>query len=167
MGCLAMTKRRPQGMSTQEWVEAQIQRAQNAGEFDNLAGAGKPLKLADQHDPDWWVKDFIRREDVETEALLPPAVQLRKEKQQVLDKVRGMRRESEVREYLADLNKRIRINIRDTTGPVVPTGPVNEDAVIAQWRMARPAREPRPQRTEPSSGVSSRKKKSIWQRLFS
>ena len=97
MGCLAMTKRRPQGMSTQEWVEAQIQRAQNAGEFDNLAGAGKPLKLADQHDPDWWVKDFIRREDVETEALLPPAVQLRKEKQQVLDKVRGMRRESEVR----------------------------------------------------------------------
>jgi hypothetical protein len=164
MGCLAMTKRRPQGMSTQEWVEAQIQRAQNAGEFDNLAGAGKPLKLADQHDPDWWVKDFIRREDVETEALLPPAVQLRKEKQQVLDKVRGMRRESEVREYLADLNKRIRINIRDTTGPVVPTGPVNEDAVIAQWRMDRPAPQPRPQPTEVSS---PEKKKSIWQRLFS
>lgn len=164
MGCLAMTKRRPQGMSTQEWVEAQIQRAQNAGEFDNLAGAGKPLKLADQHDPDWWVKDFIRREDVETEALLPPAVQLRKEKQQVLDKVRGMRRESEVREYLADLNKRIRINIRDTTGPVVPTGPVNEDAVIAQWRMDRPAPQSRPQPTEVSS---PEKKKSIWQRLFS
>jgi len=164
MGCLAMTKRRPQGMSTQEWVEAQIQRAQNAGEFDNLAGVGKPLKLADQHDPDWWVKDFIRREDIETEALLPPAVQLRKEKQQVLDKVRGMRRESEVREYLADLNKRIRINIRDTTGPVVPTGPVNEDAVIAQWRMDRPAPQSRPQPTEVSS---PEKKKSIWQRLLS
>lgn len=84
-----MTRRRPPGMSTQEWVEAQIKRAQNAGEFDDLPGAGKPLKLAEQHDPDWWVKDFIRREDVETEALLPPAVQLRKEKQQVHEKVGG------------------------------------------------------------------------------
>ncbi|NIK54563.1 DUF1992 domain-containing protein [Kribbella shirazensis] len=158
-----MTKRRPPGMSTQEWVEAQIQRAQNAGEFDNLPGAGKPLKLADQHDPDWWVKDFIRREDVETEALLPSAVQLRKEKDQVHEKVRGMRRESEVREYLADLNKRIRLAIRDTTGPVVPTGPVNEDAIIAQWRMDRPAREPITARTERRQP----KKKSFWQRLFS
>ncbi len=158
-----MTRRRPPGMSTQEWVEAQIKRAQNAGEFDDLPGAGKPLKLAEQHDPDWWVKDFIRREDVETEALLPPAVQLRKEKQQVHEKVRGMRRESEVREYLADLNQRIRISIRDTTGPVVPTGPVDEDVVIAQWRMERPAPEPRDRTAEPERPA----KKSFWQRLFS
>ena len=158
-----MTRRRPPGMSTQEWVEAQIKRAQNAGEFDDLPGAGKPLKLAEQHDPDWWVKDFIRREDVETEALLPPAVQLRKEKQQVHEKVRGMRRESEVREYLADLNQRIRISIRDTTGPVVPTGPVDEDVVIAQWRMERPAPEPRDRPAEAERPA----KKSFWQRLFS
>jgi len=158
-----MTKRRPPGMSNQEWVESQIKLAQNQGEFDDLPGAGKPLKLADQHDPDWWVKDFIRREDVETEALLPPAVLLRKEKQQVHEKVRGMRRESEVREYLADLNKRIRLSIRDTTGPVVPTGPVDEDVVIAQWRMERPSREPRPVPTEERRP----RKKSFWQRLFS
>lgn len=158
-----MTKRRPPGMSSQEWVEAQIKRAQNAGEFDDLPGAGKPLKLAEGHDPDWWVKDFIRREDVETEALLPPAVQLRKEKQQVHEKVRGMRRESEVREYLADLNKRIRISIRDTTGPVVPTGPVDEGVVIAQWRMERPAPESRRRPADEKPPV----KKSFWQRLFS
>ncbi|MDX2970464.1 DUF1992 domain-containing protein [Kribbella solani] len=158
-----MTERKPPGMKTQDWVEAQLQRAQRAGEFDDLAGAGKPLRLADSHDPDWWVKDFIRRENIETDALLPSVVQLRKEKQQIHEKVRGMRRESEVRDYLADLNKRIRLSIRDTTGPVVPTGPVNEDAVIAQWRMDRPAREPMAQ---PS--VESRpKKKSFWQRLFS
>ncbi|MGW7682369.1 DnaJ family domain-containing protein [Kribbella sp. NPDC054772] len=159
-----MTKRRPPGMSNQEWVESQIKLAQNQGEFENLPGAGKPLKLADQHDPDWWVKDFIRREDVETEALLPPAVQLRKEKEHVHEKVRGMRRESEVREYLSDLNKRIRVSIRDTTGPVVPTGPVNEEVVIAQWRMDRPAREPRAQQSEQHRPA---RKKSIWQRLFS
>jgi Domain of unknown function (DUF1992) len=158
-----VTKRRPPGMSNQKWVESQLQLAQNQGEFDNLPGAGKPLKLADEHDPDWWVKDFIRREDVETEALLPPAMLLRKEKQQVHDKIRGMRRESEVREYLADLNKRIRLSIRDTTGPVVPTGPVNEDAIIAQWRMERPATAPRQRPAEEHRP----KKKSVWQRLFS
>ena len=159
-----MTRRRPPGMSTQEWVEAQIKRAQNAGEFDDLPGAGKPLKLSDDHDPDWWVKDFLRREDVETDALLPSAMQLRKEKQQVHEKVRGMRRESEVRDYLADLNNRIRIGIRDTTGPVVPTGPVDEGVVIAQWRMERPALEPRQQ---PAEVERPAKKKSLWQRLFS
>ncbi|NUR98329.1 MAG: DUF1992 domain-containing protein, partial [Kribbellaceae bacterium] len=137
-------------------------RAQQAGEFDNLAPAGKPLELAEGHDPDWWVKDFIRRENIETDALLPSAMQLRKEKQQVHEKVRGMRRESEVREYLADLNQRIKLAIRDTTGPVVPTGPLNEDAVIAQWRMDRPARI-----TKPAEQPKPEKKKSIWQRLFS
>ncbi|WP_460666076.1 DnaJ family domain-containing protein [Kribbella swartbergensis] len=158
-----MTERKPPGMSTQDWVESQIRRAQNAGEFDDLPGAGKPLtKLADPHDPDWWVKDFIRREQIEAEALLPPAVLLRKEKQQVDDKVRGMRRESEVREYLADLNKRILINIRDTTGPVVPVGTVDEEAILARWRAERPdpAERPAP-KPEPV------RKKSFWQKLFS
>lgn len=158
-----MTERKPPGMKTQDWVEAQLKRAQQAGEFDNLAGAGKPLKLSDGHDPDWWVKDFIRRENIETDALLPSAMQLRKEKQQIHEKVRGMRRESEVREYLADLNNRIRTAIRDTTGPVVPTGQVDEEVVIAQWRMDRPAREPVAVPAEPAQP----KKKSFWQRLFS
>ncbi|MGZ0148915.1 DnaJ family domain-containing protein [Kribbella sp. WER1] len=158
-----MTERKPPGMKPQDWVEAQIKRAENAGDFDNLAHAGKPLRLAEGHDPDWWVKDFIRRENIETDALLPSAMQLRKEKQQLHEKVRGMRRESEVREYLTDLNSRIRRAIRDTTGPVVPTGPVNEDAVIAQWRMERPARTAAPvEQPQPAA-----KKKSFWQRLFS
>jgi hypothetical protein len=159
-----MTERKPPGMKTQDWVEAQIRRAQQAGEFDNLAQAGKPLELADQHDPDWWVKDFIRREKIDTEALLPAAVQLRKEKQKVHETVARMRRESEVRDYLADLNKRILVSIRDTTGPVVPVGTVNEDEILARWRAERPdpARTPRPARES-----ESERKRSIWQRLFS
>lgn len=157
-----MTQRKPPGMKTQDWVEAQIQQAQKAGEFDDLAGAGKPLQLADQHDPDWWVKDFIRREQIDTEALLPAAVQLRKEKQQVLEKVARMRRESEVRDYLADLNKRILVSIRDTTGPVVPVGTVDEDEVLEHWRTNRPA--PTVRANEPSTPP---KKKSFWQKLFS
>jgi len=159
-----MTERKPPGMSHHDWVESRIRRAQNAGEFDDLAGSGKPLtKLADPHDPDWWVKDFIRREEIDAEALLPPAVLLRKEKQQVRDKIREMRRESDVREYLADLNRRIRINIRDTTGPVVPTGMIDEEAIFAEWQAERRAAVARRKPAEPERPV----RKSIWQRLFS
>jgi Domain of unknown function (DUF1992) len=157
-----MTERKPPGMKTQDWVEAQIQQAQRAGEFDDLAGAGKPLQLAESHDPDWWVKDFIRREKIDTGALLPPAVQLRKEKQKVRETVARMRRESEVREYLADLNKRILLSIRDTTGPVVPVGTVDEEDILEHWRANRPARA----RSDESTPEPPRKK-SIWQKLFS
>jgi hypothetical protein len=161
-----MTERKPPGMSTQEWVQSQVQRAANAGEFDNLALAGKPLtRLAAPHDPDWWVKDFIRREQIETDALLPPAMLLRKEKQKVQETVARMRRESEVREYLTDLNQRIRVSIRDTTGPVVPVGMVNEEAILAQWQDERAEAAAKPQ---PVAEVEPPvQKKSFWQRLFS
>ncbi|TDD25173.1 DUF1992 domain-containing protein [Kribbella turkmenica] len=158
-----MTQRKPPGMKTQDWVEAQIQQAQKAGEFDDLAGAGKPLKLPDGHDPDWWVKDYLRREQLDVEALLPAAVQLRKEKQQVHEKVARMRRESEVRDYLADLNQRILVSIRDTTGPVVPVGTVDEEEILEHWRTHRPE----PTRVHEAKPADEPRKKSVWQRLFS
>ncbi|MFG1626864.1 DUF1992 domain-containing protein [Kribbella sp. NPDC049227] len=159
-----MTERKPANMSQQDWVDVQIRQAQKRGEFDNLAGQGKPLtKLADPHDPDWWVKDFIRREQIDSEALLPPAVLLRKEKQKVQETVARMRRESEVRDYLADLNKRILVSIRDTTGPVVPVGTVDEEAVLAQWKADRPEPVRKPSGAE---SAETAPKKSLWQRLF-
>ncbi|WBQ04687.1 J-domain-containing protein [Kribbella sp. CA-293567] len=159
-----MTDRKPPGMKTEDWVEAQIKQAQARGDFDQLAGTGKPLpKLADPHDPDWWVKDFIRREKIETDALLPPSVQLRKEKQALQTKLSVLRTEAEVREYLQDLNRRILLQIRDATGVVVPVGPVDEEEMVAQWREGHEARQAaraaaRPPEPEP--------KRSFWQRLF-
>ena len=46
------------------WVDLQVQRAMERGEFDDLPGAGKPLDLPDKHDPDWWVKQLIEREQI-------------------------------------------------------------------------------------------------------
>jgi hypothetical protein len=160
-----VTERKPPGMSTQEWVQLQLRLADERGEFDNLPGAGKPLpKLAEPHDPDWWVKDFIRREQIETDVLLPVSVQLRKEKQRIAETVGRMRTEGEVRDYLRDLNDRIRVQIRDATGAVIPVGPVDEDEVLEQWRSNRP--EPRPaHRPDPVPKPAPRK--SLWQRLFS
>ena len=162
-----MTERKPPSMKMNDWVEAQIKQAQQQGEFDGLAGAGKPLpKLADGHDPDWWVKDFIRREKIDTDVLLPPTMQLRKEKAQIREHVRKMRTEAEVREYVEDLNKRILVQVRDATGPVVPVGRTDEDAVLQQWREDRAAIEAA-RSEQPAAEPEPAPKRSFWQRLFS
>ena len=58
------------------WVDAQIREAMARGDFDDLPGAGKPLQLGDSHDPDWWLKKLVERENI---AVLPPSLALRKE----------------------------------------------------------------------------------------
>jgi hypothetical protein len=61
-------------------IDRQIRLAAERGHFDNLAGAGKPLPGLDEPDDGlWWVRGYLRREGLSTEALLPPSVQLRKE----------------------------------------------------------------------------------------
>ena len=162
-----MTERKPPSMEINDWVEAQIKQAQNRGEFENLAGAGKPLpKLADAHDSDWWVKDFIKREKIEADALLPPTMLLRKEKAVIREKVAKMRTETEVRDYLEDLNKRILLQVRDATGPVIPVGKTDEDAVLRDWREDREALRTAQAEAKPAEPKPA-PKRSLWQRLFS
>jgi hypothetical protein len=50
-----------------QWYESSIDRqlreATERGEFENLAGAGKPLPdHGRDYDEDWWVKDWLERE---------------------------------------------------------------------------------------------------------
>ena len=46
-------------------VERLIREALEAGEFDELPGAGKPLPGAGKHDDDlWWVRAWLKRNDV-------------------------------------------------------------------------------------------------------
>ena len=77
-------------------VDLQIQQAMARGEFDNLPGAGKPIKnLGAEHDPDWWVKQLIEREQIT--GVLPPALQLRKDDAELDAKLDELHVESEVR----------------------------------------------------------------------
>ena len=47
------------------------------GDFDDLPGYGKPIEdLGVEHDPDWWIKKLVEREQI---AILPPALALRKD----------------------------------------------------------------------------------------
>jgi hypothetical protein len=52
-------------MGFESWIDRQIREAEERGEFDNLPGAGKPLKDLDKpQDADWWVKRLIARENL-------------------------------------------------------------------------------------------------------
>ncbi len=51
--------------ATQLVAENSIREAIEEGKFDNLAGLGQPIADIDEpYDPDWWVKKWIRREQV-------------------------------------------------------------------------------------------------------
>ena len=77
------------------WVDQQVRVAMARGEFDDLPGAGKPIKdLGSQHDPDWWLKKLVEREQI---ALLPPSLQLRKEDALLDDRLDPLNVEAVVR----------------------------------------------------------------------
>lgn len=134
------TERKPAGMSFETWVDKQIREATERGEFDNLPGAGKPLPGANRpHDEQWWIKDYLRREKLTAESMLPEPLQLRKEIERLPDTVRELMSERQVRAVVAELNKRIVDWLRAPSGPNVPVSPVNVDAVVEQWRANRPA----------------------------
>ena len=122
------------------WVDMQVRRAIDRGDFDNLPGAGKPLRgLGATHDPDWWVKSLIEREKIT--GVLPPALALRKEDadfEAALD-VEGS--EAAVREHVEDFNRRVISARRQLLGgPPVVTRTRDVDAEVAAWRARRTER---------------------------
>jgi hypothetical protein len=124
-------------------IEQQIRRAQERGEFDNLPGLGKPLPdRGEQDDELWWVKGYLRREGLSSEALLPQSLQLARQIERLPATVRGLHSEDAVRTVVADLNKHVIAYLRAPAGPHVPVRPVDAETVVAEWRAAQPVVEP-------------------------
>ncbi|MFC7546565.1 DUF1992 domain-containing protein [Plantactinospora sp. GCM10030261] len=121
-------------------VEAQIRQAQERGEFDNLPGAGKPLpKRHSPEDDMWWIKDYVRREGLPAEALLPASLRLRRRIERLpadLDRLAG---EPAVREMIDALNTEIRAWLRMPSGPPVALRPLDVDQVVRDWAARRAA----------------------------
>jgi hypothetical protein len=135
---VAMTERKPADLPVGNWVDQLIRAAQERGEFDDLPGAGKPLPGIDAPlDEDWWVRQKIRSEDLPADALLPPALLLRKEVAGLAETVRDLPTEDSVREAVRDVNLRVAAWIRTPTGPVIPVAPADPERVVAAWRAAR------------------------------
>ncbi len=124
------------------WVEHQIRSAMARGEFDNLPGAGKPLRLPDRHDPDWWVKGLIEREHIT--GVLPPALALRKEDAGLDDELDREATEDGVRRAVADFNRRVVEARRQLQGgPPVVTPTRDAEAEVAAWQQRRATRRAR------------------------
>ena len=121
-------------------IDEQIRKAQERGDFDNLPGKGKPLAGLDEPDDElWWVRRYISREGLSTDALLPPALQLRKETERLDETVRGLASEGAVRDVVAELNRGIAEWVRVPVGPSVPLRLANADETVTRWRAARAA----------------------------
>jgi hypothetical protein len=133
-----VTQRRPPDVRFETWVERQIREAAERGEFDNLPGSGKPIPDTGE-DELWWVKDYLRREELSTEALLPTSLRLRKEIERLPATVGALPTEHEVRDVVRKLNRRIMDWLRTPTDPVVLLVPLDVDDVVQRWREAREA----------------------------
>ncbi|MBF6465231.1 DUF1992 domain-containing protein [Nocardia beijingensis] len=139
-----MTERKPPKQTFESWVDKQIREAAERGEFDNLPGTGKPIPGAGTaYDQDWWLRGYLRREGVGSDALLPPSLLLRRDIEHLPDEVRDATSERQVRAAVSELNKRIVDWLRRPEGPFVPIAPVNADEIVEQWRHARAAARPR------------------------
>jgi hypothetical protein len=121
------------------WVDRQIREAQERGEFDNLRGAGEPLKgLGGREDENWWIKGLLERENLRPP--LPGSLLLRKEAAEIVDTVADCRTEEQVREIVLDLNTRILdARRRGIDGPTIVIGTVDVDRVVREWRERRAA----------------------------
>jgi hypothetical protein len=133
-----MTKRKPPGTSWETWIDAQIRVATEAGAFDNLPGAGKPLpNLGQEHDPLWWVKQLVQREQI---SMLPPSLELLRKAETELAAIEKLPDEAAVRHRVATLNVEIaKVNATVVEGPPTRLSTLDVDQVVARWRRARSA----------------------------
>jgi hypothetical protein len=139
-----MTERKPPQVKFQTWIDQQVADAERRGLFDNLPGAGKPLRVkpgaADGDYGQAWLRDYARREGVPAEEMLPTPLRLRREMERLAETAGEFRSEDEVRAAAADLNRRIVEWRRIPLGPPVHVRLVNADDLVARWRAARAAR---------------------------
>jgi hypothetical protein len=129
------------GGSYESWVDKQIREAQERGEFDDLPGAGEPLKLTGA-DPDWWVKSLIKRENLDMSAAMPEGLALRKRAQELPERVLREHSEQAVRDLVEDFNVRVREFWKGShDGPPVVVRTMDADDVVETWSAKRAARQ--------------------------
>ncbi len=131
-----MTERKPPGVSWETWIDRQIREGMERGDFDGLAGHGKPLADVDRpHDELWWVRNKLQREGV---SYLPPTLALRKDVEDARDAITTAGSEDEVRALVADINERIRaVNRQATSGPPSNLMPLDVERSVETWRSAQ------------------------------
>ncbi|WP_412162645.1 DUF1992 domain-containing protein [Curtobacterium flaccumfaciens] len=121
-------------------ARAQIAEAERRGVFEGNPYHGKPLPGLDgQHDPDWWIKSKIEREDIR--GIAPPALALRTEDAELDDALDALSLETDVRDVLVDFNARVKEARRQLLGgPPVVTPMRDVESEVLAWRERREVR---------------------------
>lgn len=139
-------------------VQGEIEEAIARGDFDDLPGAGKPLKLPSTHDPDWWIKQRLDEEDVDRDALLPVVVLLRREHDQRDETLRELLDEQSVRAYADDFTRRVREDRASSPMARMLAPEMPADAAVERWRELRPDLQ-EPREVEPAPGPARRRRR--------
>jgi len=143
-----------------QWVDVVIDQAIARGEFDDLPLAGKPIPGIARHDPDWWLKALIEREQIS--GVLPEAIQLRKDDTVLADRLDALHTEDDVRAAVEEFNARIVSARRQLMGgPPVVTPLRDVDREVREWHARRRAPEPPP---EPEPVRQRRRGSYLWRR---
>ena len=130
-----MTQRKPPGVPFEGFADAQIRKAREEGQFDDLPGKGKPLDTQDVYDPLWWGKQLVRREGI---SVLPPALEIRRTVERELERIDQLKSENQVRGAIAALNDKIRlVNRSNVSGPPTTQATLDVEKVVSGWREAR------------------------------
>ncbi|WP_158580018.1 DnaJ family domain-containing protein [Geodermatophilus marinus] len=135
-----MTERKPPGVSFETWVDTRIRRGLERGDFDGLAGAGRPLPRREREQTSYdWALDWARRQQADPRDLLPPGMALRREREDLPGRVAGLPSEATVRALVASFNARVEQHWRrPQDGPDAVPGLADAEALVAHWRATRP-----------------------------
>lgn len=155
------------GGSYESWVERSIREAQERGEFDDLPLAGKPLPEGSS-DPDWWVRSVIKREQLDITPALPPQFALRKEADNMPDRVKSLRTEQAVRDEVEVFNEKVRAFWRQPQdGPMVVVRTLDVEELVGIWRDYQAAKKQAKPSVSGQQAVDGEDaKRSFFKRLF-
>ena len=142
-----MTERKPPWVSFESWVDTQIEQGMRRGDFDDLAGAGKPLPASSLDETSYeWVLAKARKENLDVLGMLPPGLALRKEREDLPRRAAELPSEAAVRALAEDFNARVQAFWRrpqESRWSPVP-GLADVEALVAGWSAARPPPSPPP-----------------------
>ena len=132
----SMTERKPRSVTWESWVEGQIRKAQEQGDFDDLPSKGKPISgLNGGYDPQWWVKQLVQRERL---SVLPPSLEIRAKVERELMMIWRCVLEEEVRSRIEALNAEIaKVNRTSISGPPTSVAVIDVEAAVREWRERR------------------------------
>jgi hypothetical protein len=152
-----MTERKPPGMSFETWVDHQIAQARDRGAFEDLEGAGRPLPPRVKEQTSYeWALEWARRQQADPRDMLPPGMALRREREDLADRVPALPSEAAVRALVEDFNARVEQHWRrPQDGPDAVPGLADVDALVRLWHASRPPPAPLP---EPAPSPAPRRR---------